>query len=183
MRRLLIAASIALVTATAGAATIAGVTIPDTTEINGRKLVLNGAGLRKKFFVKVYTGALYLPARQSNPAAILAADTPWQTTMRFLYDVDKAKIVEAWTEGLVNTPNATPEVRKAFHTLGSWMEDMKDGQSIVITYVPGSGSTVVVNGKTKGTLPGKTVGDAILSTWIGPKPGPGEDFKNAVLGR
>jgi hypothetical protein len=40
-----------------------------------------------------------------------------------------------------------------------------------------------VNGKLKGTLLGKATADAILSTWIGPKPGPGDDFKKAVLGK
>ena len=35
-------------------------------------------------------------------------------------------------------------------------------------------------GKVKGTVPGKPTSDAILATWIGPKPGPGDDFKKAV---
>ena len=32
------------------------------------------------------------------------------------------------------------------------------------------------------TLPGADVADAILATWIGPKPGRGDDFKKALLG-
>jgi hypothetical protein len=52
-----------------------------------------------------------------------------------------------------------------------------------MTYVPGTGTTVTVNGKVKGTLPGKAVNDAIVATWIGPDPGPGGDFKKAVLGQ
>jgi len=52
----------------------------------------------------------------------------------------------------------------------------------VMTYIPGEGTHVEVNGKVKGTLPGKDVADAILATWIGPKPGPGEDFKKGLLG-
>jgi hypothetical protein len=80
-------------------------------------------------------------------------------------------------------PGAAADVRTAFKTLESWMEDMKKGQAIVLTYVPGTGTTVEVNGKVKGTLGGKSVADAILATWIGPKPGPGDDFKAAVLGK
>jgi hypothetical protein len=184
MRKLILAVTLALAATTAGAATVAGVNIPDAIDANGHKLVLNGAGLRKKFFVKVYTGALYLPAKQANAAAILAADTPRRQVMHFLYDVDKAKMAEAWEEGLeANTPNASAEVKTAFQSLSAWMDDVKKGQEIVMTYVPGTGTTVVVNGKTKGTLPGKAVNDAIVSTWIGKEPGPGEDFKNAVLGK
>jgi len=104
--------------------------------------------------------------------------------MHFVFNVGKGKIAEAWEEGLeANTPNASADVKNAFKTLSSWMEEMKDGQSIVLTYVPGTGTTVNVNGKVKGTLPGKATADAILATWIGPKPGPGSDFKKAVLGR
>lgn len=183
MRKVLLAAALAAAT-TAGAATVAGVKIEDTASVNNQNLVLNGAALRKKFVVKVYVGALYLPAKNSNAATIIATDQPRRMVLHFIYDVGADKMAEAWEEGLEdNTPNASPEVKTAFKTLASWMEDMKEGQRIVMTYVPGIGTTVDVNGKSKGTLGGKAVADAILATWIGPKPGPGGDFKKAVLGQ
>ncbi|HYR29902.1 MAG TPA: chalcone isomerase family protein [Thermoanaerobaculia bacterium] len=184
MRKTILAAAMLTAAVTAGAATVAGVKLDDSVTVNNQKLVLNGAALRKKFVVKVYVGALYLTGKQSSATAILAADAPRRQVMHFLYDVDKEKMVEAWTDGLKdNTPNASPEVKTAFNTLSSWMEDMKEGQTIVMTYVPGIGTTVEVNGKTKGTLGGKAVADAILNTWIGAKPGPGGDFKKGVLGQ
>ena len=70
-----------------------------------------------------------------------------------------------------------------FKSLCSLMEAIPKGNRLVLTYVPGTGTTVEVNGKNKGTLPGKATADGILATWLGPKPGPGDDFKNAVLGR
>jgi hypothetical protein len=162
---------------------VAGVKLDDSVNVNGQNLVLNGAGVRKKFFIKVYVGALYL-AKQSDPAAILAADAPRRMVMHFVFNVGKGKIAEAWEEGLEdNTANAAAEVKANFKTLASWMEDMKDGQQIVLTYVPATGTTIDVNGHNKGTLAGKATADAILATWIGPKPGPGDDFKKAVLGR
>ena len=184
LTRLTLAAALVLAAATAGAKDVAGAKIEDSVSVNNQNLVLNGAGLRKKFVVKVYVGALYLPSKQTSAASILAADTPRRMVMHFLFDVDKGKMAEAWTEGLAeNTPNASPEVKTAFKTLSSWMEDVEDGQRIVMTYVPGIGTTVEVAGKNKGTLGGKAVADAILNTWIGPKPGPGGDFKKAVLGQ
>jgi hypothetical protein len=183
MRRFVLAAALTFAAVTAGAVTVAGVNIPDTADVAGQKLVLNGAGLRKKFVVKVYTGALYLPAKSANPASILAADQSRRMVMHFLYDVDKGKMAEAWTEGLAaNTPGAGADVKTNFKMLSSWMEDVKEGQDIVLHYIPGTGTAVSVNGKVKGTLAGKATSDAILNTWIGPKPGPGDDFKKAVLG-
>src|SRR5687768_7443009 len=184
MRKFILAAALTVASIPASAATVAGVNIADTAEIGAQKVVLNGAALRKKFVVKVYVGALYLPSKQNNAAAILAADAPRRQVMHFLYDVDKEKMVEAWTDGLKdNTPNASAEVKTAFKTLSTWMEDMKEGQTIVLTYAPGTGTTVEVNGKNKGTLGGKAIADAILNTWVGPKPGPGADFKKGVLGQ
>ena len=184
MRNLILAGALTLAAVTAGAATVAGTKIEDTTTVNGQNLVLNGAALRKKFVVKVYVGALYLPSKQSNAATVIATDAPRRMVMHFLYDVDKGKMADAWEDGLKdNTPNASPEVKTAFKTLSSWMEDMKEGQRIVLTYAPGTGTTVEVNGKSKGTLGGKAVADAILNTWIVPKPGPGGDFKKGVLGQ
>jgi hypothetical protein len=164
--------------------TVAGVKVDDSVNVNGQNLVLNGAGVRKKFFIKVYVGALYLPAKQSDAAAVMAADAPRRMVMHFVFNVGKGKMAEAWEEGLEdNTRNASAEVKANFKTLASWMEDLKDGQQIVLTYVPGTGTTVDVNGHNKGTLAGKATADAILATWIGPKPGPGDDFKKAVLGK
>ena len=182
--RIVLSVVLAAAAITADAKIVAGVKLDDTVTVNGQTLVLNGAGVRKKLFIKVYAGALYLPSKQRDAATILDADMPRRMVMHFVFDVGKGKIAEAWTEGLeANTPNASADVKNAFRTLSSWMEDMKKGQEIVLTYVPTTGTTVEVKGKVKGTLPGKAVADAILATWIGPKPGPGSDFKNAVLGK
>jgi hypothetical protein len=169
--------------AAGSAATVAGVNVPDKADVAGQKLTLNGAGLRKKYFIKVYVGALYLPAVERSTAKILAADEARRMLLHFVYSVKAGQMCDAWTEGLAdNTPNAGPEVKAAFKTLCGYMEDIPDGHELALTYLPGEGTRVEVNGKLKGTLPGKPTADAILSTWIGPKPGPGEDFKKAVLG-
>jgi hypothetical protein len=167
----------------AGAGTLAGVTLPDTADVKGQSLVLNGMGLRSKLFIKVYVGGLYLPQKEKAAAKILGADTPRRMVMHFLYSVNKEQMCEAWDEGLTqNTPKAAADVKKSFTTLCSWMEAIPKGNKIVLTYVPGEGTHVEVNGKAKGTLEGKATADAILNTWIGPDPGPGADFKKAVLG-
>lgn len=172
-----------LLAAPAGAGTLAGITLPDKAEVKGQTLVLNGMGLRKKFVIKVYVGGLYLPQKEKSAAKVLGADAPRRMVMHFIYDVSKEQMCEAWEEGLEqNTPNASAEVKKAFTTLCSWMDGVGKGQRLILTYLPGEGTTVEVGGKAKGTLPGKAVSDAILSTWIGPDPAPGEDFKKAVLG-
>lgn len=182
--RILYAALLSLFLALpAGAGTLAGVTLPDKAEVKGHTLVLNGMGLRKKFVIKVYVGGLYLAQKEKNAAKVLSDDEPRRMVLHFIYDVSKDQMCEAWNEGLeANTPNASADVKKSFATLCGWMDGVGKGNKLVMTYLPGEGTTVEVNGKVKGTLPGKAVADAILATWIGPDPAPGEDFKKAVLG-
>ena len=167
----------------AAAGTLAGVTLPDKADVDGKSLVLNGMGLRKKFVIKVYVGGLYLAQKEKSAAKVLGSDVPRRMVLHFIYDVSKDQMCEAWQEGLeANTPNASAEVKKNFGTLCNWMDGVGEGQKLVLTYVPGEGTRVEVGGKAKGTLPGKATADAILSTWIGQDPAPGADFKKAVLG-
>ena len=170
--------------APAGAATLAGVTLPDKADVNGQSLVLNGLGLRTKVFIKIYVGGLYLPQKEKSAQKILAADAPRQMLLSFIYDVSKKQMCEAWDEGLeATTPNAPAEVKKNFTTLCGWMDGVGKGQKLVLTYVPGEGTHVEVAGKAKGVLPGKPTADAILNTWLSPHAIPGKDFTKAVLGQ
>ena len=184
MSKIALALSLTLAAVAAEAKTVAGVNLPDSVNVNNQTLVLNGASIRKKLFIKIYVGGLYLASKQSDAAAVITADSPRRMIMHFLYGVSKSQISEAWEEGLRdNTPNASAEVKANFNKLVSWMEPIDKGKQLVFTYVPGTGTIVEVNGVAKGTLPGKATADAIVATWIGPKPGPGNDFKKEMLGR
>ena len=53
---------------------IDGVKLPDDLSFEASELVLNGAGVRSKFFVHVYIAALYLGEKSSDAETIIAAD-------------------------------------------------------------------------------------------------------------
>jgi hypothetical protein len=81
-----------------------------------------------------------------------------------------------------NTPNPSADLKAKFGTLCSYMEDMESGEELSYDYAPGAGTNITVKGKSKGLIEGKDFADALLACWIGPKPGPGEEFKKALLG-
>jgi hypothetical protein len=165
------------------AGTLAGITLPDTMEVDGQKLMLNGMALRKKVVFKVYVAGLYLAAKEQDGEKVLAADGPRCTVMHFLRSVSAGQVNEAWVDGLqANTPNYSPQLKQQFDALAALMEDLKDGDKLVFTYKPGTGTEVKVKGKVKGTLGDKAFADALFSCWIGKKPGPGEKFKKGLLG-
>jgi len=163
--------------------TVSGVAMPETVTIDGTELVLNGMALRKKVIVKVYVAGLYLPAKNSDAEAILAADAPRRIVLHFLRGVDKGKMCGAWDEALENnTPNPSAGLKEQFATLCSYMEDVDKQQQFVFTYLPERGTDIEVKGEVRGTIEGKEFADALFRGWLGPKPGPGEGFKKKLLG-
>ena len=88
----------------AGAAELAGVFVDDAIKTeSGQSLVLNGAGLREKFWVDVYVGSLYLENKTSDVAGILSSPGPWRIQLDFIYkEVDRQKLLDSWREGFEN---------------------------------------------------------------------------------
>jgi hypothetical protein len=167
----------------ARASELAGVAVPDTARVGDTTLVLNGTGLRTKFFVKVYVGALYLPARDRDAAHVLATDGVRRMELRFVRNVSTKQLCDSWKEGLeANTPGASTELQGKFERLCAAMADVHDGSVLALTYSPETGTEISFDGQAKATIEGKDFADALLACWIGPDPGPGEDFKKAVLG-
>jgi len=165
------------------AASLAGVTLPDTVQVGGKTLVLNGLGLRKKFVVKVYVAGLYLEQKSSDPGAIIKADAPKRIVMQFLRDVSKNQIVDAFDESFNNnTPDAKKTMKADIDRLLDALEPLKEGDQMVFTYIPGTGTTLAINGKEKLTIAAPAFGPVLFSVWLGPKP-PTADLKKGMLGQ
>src|SRR5687768_2284199 len=82
--------------ALADAATLAGVTLPDTATVAGRPVRLNGMGLREKYTLDIYVGGLYLTHPTTDAAAALAADEPKRVVMHFVFSVSRDQMVASF---------------------------------------------------------------------------------------
>jgi hypothetical protein len=168
----------------AAAVEIGGVTLPDTLVVGSEQLVLNGAGLRKKFFIKVYAAGLYLRERTNDAQAIIAGDAPMAVRMEFLYDgVSPEKLIAAWNEGFAHATGGDlssieHQVRR-FDAL--FTETAHKGDVYQLLYAPGEGVRVEVNGRTAGTIPGVDFKRALFAIWLGDKPAD-RTLKEGMLG-
>jgi hypothetical protein len=138
-------------------------------------LVLNGAGVRKKFVVKVYVGALYLPAKQQDAEAIIAAGARRMAMYVLRDELTAEQLISALNEGLA--ANHTPEEMKAldarvqeFNAVMQAVGNVKKGGVIAIDFVPGTGVRVAVNGEGKGTVAGEEFSRALIKVWLGKHP-------------
>ena len=165
------------------AGSLAGVTLPDTAQVGGKTLVLNGLGIRTKYMVKVYVAGLYVERKSSDADAIVKADAPRQIVMKFVHSASKSQMTDAFEEGFSNNaPDANKTMKPDIDRLLGALESVKPGDEMVFTYVPGAGSSFALNGKEKVTISNPAFAPVLFSVWLGPKP-PNADLKKGLLGQ
>ncbi len=170
-----------LIAPQADAAELAGVTMPDEVTVAGQKLVLNGMGLREKFFIDVYVGGLYLPAKTRDARSAIEQDVPKRITMHFVYsEVSKSKITGAFDDGFAAV-GAKESQAEGLAKLNGMMETVKAGDTITFDYEPGVGTHVFVKGVEKGVIPGVDFMKALWGVYLGPSP-PTYALKRGLLG-
>ena len=173
-RKILIVIFLSLtITATAQTKEIGGLNLSDTIMAGKDQLILNGAGLRKKFFVKAYAGGLYLRTKDDDAKKIVDADEPMAIRLQFIYDgVSCKQLVGGWNEGFANaTMGNLGPIKERADTFNSFFtEDARKGDIYDMIYTPGEGVCVSIKGKLMGTISGLDFKKALFAIWLGEKP-------------
>lgn len=182
-RLLALAISLA-VAGSAWALDIEGVHLEAGATLGGRPLVLNGAGIRKKFFFKVYVASLYLPGKASTTEAVLA-QSPRRIQMNMLRSLTAEQLVEALVDGLKdNTTEAERTAIKsqtdALVSIMKSFKELSEGSVVALDFADGV-TRVVLDGKERGEIGGDVFNRALTDIWLGGHPVQ-PDLKKALLG-
>lgn len=166
----------------AEARTKGGVTMPDTVEHAGKKLVLNGLGIREAtvFNVHVYVAGLYLEHTSQDGGKILGSPEAKRLVMHFVRDVSREDLVEAYEDGFEKS--AGEKLKPSIAAFLKLMTDVKNGEELAMTYVPERGTIVELRGKELGSIPGADFARALFAIWLGASP-PNSSLKEGLLGR
>jgi len=167
-----------------GAREIAGVDVPETAAITNKVLVLNGAGIRKKLFIKVYVAGLYLTVKRTTASEILADPGAKRIVMSFLYkEVSAERLVEGWNVGFAdnNTTEELKGLQDRIDQFNALFSTVRKGDTIQLDYMPNEGTQVWINDTMKGTVPGEDFYRALLKIWLGTEPADA-GLKDAMLG-
>lgn len=165
---------------------ITGVKLAETQRVGDATLVLNGAGVRSRFFIKVYVAALYLPQRQGRADAVLAAAPPRRMQLTMLRALSAETFSEALRKGLADNLGAAQlaamEPRLAdFEALLKSQGEAREGAVYTLDDTA-AGMQLAVNGKPVGKpIPGADFFRALLGVWLGENPVQA-DLKRALLG-
>lgn len=173
--------------ASAATAEIAGVKVSDSTEVAGTTLVLNGAGIRHKGPFKVYTAALYMNKKTSTPDGVHAAAGAKRVVLTMLREIDSRELGNLFMRSMENnTPrNDLVKVLPSLPRMGDIFAEQKKmvaGDSIVIDWIPGTGTVLSAKGKQLGQpFKEPEFFHALLGIWIGKDPADWM-LKDALLG-
>ena len=167
---------------------VAGVKLDDQMDLRGAPLVLNGAGIRYKTIIKVYTAGLYLGKKASTTEEVLAVPGPKRVAITMLRDIDANELGKLFVKGVEdNSPksemvNLIPGLLRMGQMFAD-QKQLKAGDTFTIDWLPGTGTLITVRGVPQPD-PVKEVAffNALMRIWLGPNPADWK-LKDALLGK
>ncbi|MBI5717916.1 MAG: chalcone isomerase family protein [Burkholderiales bacterium] len=173
---------------TLGTIDAGGVKLPTTANVGGTALALNGAGVRYRFVLRVYSAGLYLSAKAGTPEAVLAASGPKRMHVVMLRDIDAEQLGRLFTRGMQdNAPKDTfsrsvPGTLRLAEIFSS-RKKLAAGENFSIDWLPGTGTVILVNGQPQGApIKEPEFFQALMLIWLGGQP-VDASLKEALLGR
>jgi len=168
-----------------GQVTLNGVTLPASVKVGESNLSLNGAGIRKKVFFKLYTAGLYTASKSSDGAALASSDAPIGIRLQITSGmVSSDNMSEAISEGFKKSTggNTAPLQAKIDKFITTFKQDpITEGNVFELFYVPGKGVETYKNGKLLTTIEGQDFRKALFGIWLGSDP-VDADLKKGLLG-
>lgn len=166
--------------------TIYGVTLSPKIAPAKTELILNGGGVRTKFFMKVYVAGLYLQTKTNKPTEIIEADKPMSVRIHIISNLmTSANMATAIREGFEKSMkgNVAPLKKEIDLICTIFQSDVvKVGDLFEIYYVPGVGVRCFKNGKDqKVCMAGLPFKKALFGIWFSEDP-VDENLKKGMLG-
>jgi hypothetical protein len=160
------------------------VDVADKIQVADQSLTLNGAGVRSKFFLDLYVGALYLNNHSADANATVAADEAMTIRLHITSSmIDGEKMSEATLDGFVKSTggNLAPIQTEVDSLIGAFRDAVEDNDVFDLQYVPGQGVSVIRNGELKVVVPGLAFKQALFGIWLSEDPVQ-EGLKEEMLG-
>ena len=169
-----------------GMTEVGSVMLPNSMNVGGEDIDLNGAGIRKKALVlKLYSGGLYLSTKSSDANSIINANENMAIkliiTSSFVSSEAMQEAVndsfDASMDG--NTSSLDAEIKKF---IGFFSDEIVEDDMFDITYQKDRGVVCFKNGKELGVISGMAFKKALFGIWLGDDPAD-KKLKKAMLGK
>lgn len=183
----ILAAGLILLTGVPAAASVnqvevEGVSFERVLMSKGTPLELQGYGLlRYMVFIKAYVGAFYLPPAAA-PGDVLAPVAK-RLELQYFHAIKGEDFARATRIKIADnvTAQEMENLKPRIDQLAAMYQDVQPGDRYALTYIPGQGTELALNGKSLGTLPGSDFAAALFSVWLGQDP-IDQSFRDVLLG-
>ncbi len=148
-----------------------GVSFRRAVSANGSDLSLHRAVLfRYRRIIRAYTAALYF-GPGVEPSQILG-DVPKRLELNYHVGIDGEDFGPAAIEVMsrMYRPEQIAALQPRLDRLHSHYRDVADGDRYALTYTPGRGTELALNGRPLVTIPGADFQRAYFSIWFGRQP-------------
>lgn len=154
----------------------------DHVIVENIKLSKSGAGLfRYLGLFRAYAGAFYLEDGRKGEEVL--NNSAKRLELEYFINI-KGEDFGPVTKKLLDR-NIEPEtiavLRDRIDKLNSLYEDVQPGDRYSLTFIPGKGTELALNGEPKGIIEGDDFASAIYSIWLGKNP-ISSSFKKQLLG-
>ncbi len=172
----------------ASALDVAGVNYPPQVTVAGKPLTLNGAGIRYRFVVKVYTAGLYLPAKATTPEQVFNTPGPKRLHIVMLREINANDLGRLFTRGMEDNSSRADFAKSIAGTLRlaemfAAKKKLTPGEHFSVEWLPGVGTQVYVNGLAQGEpIKEPEFFAALMRIWLGPKPAD-DQLKDVLLAK
>jgi hypothetical protein len=150
---------------------------------NGAALELKGVGLlRYRVFFKGYVAALYLADSPRVGDAVLE-DVGKRLEIEYFWPIRAEDFARVTIEGVARNVDAGTfeNLREAIARFNTFYRDVRSGDRYALTYLPGVGTELALNGEKLGVIEGEEFSSAIFAIWFGENP-VDERLKRQLLG-
>ena len=153
------------------AAQLEGVDFADRVRAGEVTMGLQCVGLlRYKLFIKAYVAALYLGGGAVDGDAL--ADVPRRLELSYFWSIRGADFGTAGDQILAQNVDAKTfaALRARLDRINALYRDVKPGDRYSLTYIPGVGTELALNGGPLGVIDGADFGAAYFRIWLGEHP-------------
>lgn len=182
----LLLVSLFIFSSSVDARTIGGVNLEETFKVGDTSLILNGAGIREKFFKDIYVAGLYLKEKSSDYKQIMARDESMVIKIKIVSSLITAeRFKEACEEGFERTTNGNTKPLRSQIDLAytAFAQKFNVGDIFDIVYIKGVGTNFYKNGKLITKVDGLDFKAALFGIWIIDKPShKNENLRKGMLG-
>ena len=171
---LIVLLAVLFIAPVASAVEVGGKNLPEKLQVGDTTVFINGSGVRMKaLFIKVYACGLYLTKKMSDPQKIMDADEPMAIRMHVITNLmGYDKLIAALRTGFEKSTggNTGPIKAKIDKYIVAHKGDVKEDKIFQYEYVPGEGTSVIIDGRKAITVEGLNFKKAVFGIWLCDEP-------------